>query len=161
MLKVPIGGTSVVYLQASCLLWRYWICTNVKTWKQILWNQLEWTRWVHCIPFHLVTNSCCVLLWEVLDVSYSNWGDVSCLFAGELPSLKKLNMVNCNKLKTDSMESIGMNALGTFLHVSFNDRFLLRDLMRGSKCLWFQLGGRQQSICRRVALFEEIEHGWM
>jgi len=48
---------------------------------------------------------------EDLDVQYSNWGDVSGLFAGEFPSLKKLNMRDCYHLKTDSMESIGMTAL--------------------------------------------------
>ena len=45
--------------------------------------------------------------------------DVSGLFAGELPSLKTLNMRGCENLKTDSMESIGMKTLGTLFHVSF------------------------------------------
>ena len=53
-------------------------------------------------------------LLEYLNVRESNWGDVSGLFAGELPSLKKLNMNKCKNLETKSMESIGMKALGTF-----------------------------------------------
>ena len=62
-------------------------------------------------------------------------------------------------LKTDSMESIGMKALGTFHHVSFDVEFILRDVVRGSGCFLFQLGGRQRSICWRAAFFEEIEYG--
>ena len=58
-------------------------------------------------------------------MEFSNWGDVSGLFAGELPSLKTLNMEGCKKLKTDSMESIGMKALGTFHHVSLGDETLV------------------------------------
>ena len=73
-------------------------------------------------------------------MSHSNWGDVSGLFAGELPSLKKLNMSKCINLKTDSMKSIGMKALGTLHHVSFGYEFLSCDVMRGSKCSTFQLG---------------------
>ena len=109
-----------------------------------------------------MNNSCCMMLWEDLIVWESNWGDVSGLFAGELPSLKKLNMHGCENLeKTDSMESIGMTALGTLFHVPFDEEFLLYDVIRGSKCSIFQLGGRQRSICGRVVFFEEIADGWM
>ena len=55
----------------------------------------------------------------------SNWGDVSGLFAGEFPSLKKVNMGGCENLKTDSMEFIGMKTLGTFYHVSLGDEILV------------------------------------
>ena len=67
-------------------------------------------------------------------------------------------MHGCRNLKTDSMESIGMIALGTLHHVSFVDEFLLFDVMRGSGYFIFQLGGRQRLICMRAAFFEEIEH---
>ena len=158
MFAFPTGRTSAVYLHESGLLWRNWTCHIVKIWKQILWSLLEWERWVHFTTFHLMSNLFCVILWEDLNVSNSNWGDASGLFAGELPSLKKLNMHKCENLKTDSMESIGMKALGILHHVSFVDEFFLCDVMRGSRCFIFQLGGRQRSICRRVALLEEIGH---
>ena len=51
--------------------------------------------------------------------------DVNSLFVGEFPSLKKLNMKGCKNLKTDSMEFIGMKALGTFHHVSLGDVILV------------------------------------
>ena len=98
---------------------------------------------------------------EHLDIAESSWEDVSGLFAGELPSLKKLNMSKCQNLKTDSMESIGMIALGILRHVSFADRFIMFDIMRRSKYSTFQLGGRQRSFCRQVPSFEKIGHVWM
>ena len=70
-------------------------------------------------------------------------------------------MYKCRNLKTDSMESIGMKALGILHHLSFWDELILFDFMRGSKCFTFQLGGRQRSICRRAAFFEEIGHVWV
>ena len=73
-------------------------------------------------------------------MSHSNWNDVSGLFAGDLPSLKRLYMQCCKNLKTDSMEFIGMKALGILHHFSFGDKFMLCDIMRGSKCVTFQLG---------------------
>ena len=161
MFVVPIGGTSAVYLQASGPLWRNWTWVDVKNWKRILWSLLEWEPWVHSFTFHLMTNSLCVILWEHLNVRSSNWGDVSGLFAGELPSLKQLDMPQCENLKTDSMDSIGMRALGKLHHVSFFEEFLWSDFMRGSRYSKIQLGGRQRSICGRVSFFEEIEHGRM
>ena len=125
LLNIPIGVMSVFYLRANFLFWRNWPCVNVKIWKQILWNLLEWNPWVHYITCHLALNSFCVMLWEELDVSGSNWGDVSGLFAGGLPSLKKLNIKRCKNLKTDSMESIGMKALGIFHHISLGDEILV------------------------------------
>ena len=62
---------------------------------------------------------------EDLNVSNSNWGDVSGLFAGELPSLKKLDLSRLKNLVTNSMESIGMKALGKLFHFSLSDRFTL------------------------------------
>ena len=53
------------------------------------------------------------MIWGNNQYEGCNWGDVSGLFAGELPSLKKLNMQGCKNLKTDSMDYIGMKALGT------------------------------------------------
>ena len=64
------------------------------------------------------------MLWEDLNVGRSSWGDVSVLFAGELPSLKKLDMQNCRNLNANSMESIGMKALGTFYHVLFGKKII-------------------------------------
>ena len=60
-----------------------------------------------------------------MNIASSNWGDVSGLFAGELPSLKQLNMKECKNLKTDSMETIGMKALGKFHHLSLGDEILI------------------------------------
>ena len=106
-------------------------CENLKTvsMESVGMNTLGTLRYVSfCDEF---------ILWDFvrnLNVRGSNWGDVSGLFAGELPSLKKLNMSRCKNLKTDSMESIGMKALGTLHHVSFSDEFFFHDVMRGSKC---------------------------
>ena len=61
-------------------------------------------------------------------------------------------------MKTDSMQSIGMKALGECHHVSFGDKVLICDVMRGSRCKQVELGKRQRSICRRVALLEETEY---
>ena len=117
MFPIPIGGTSVVYLQASCLHWRNWIWVNARIWKRNRWNPLEWRRWVHFSFFIWWWIRIVLKLWEDLDVSSSSWGDVSGLFAGELPSLKKLDLSSCMKLETKSMESIGMKALGTLFHL--------------------------------------------
>ena len=102
-----------------------------------------------------------VMLWEELNVRYSNWGDVSGIFAGDWSSLTQLDMAECKNLKTDSMESIGMKALGTLFHVSSDDEFLLCGVMRGSKCSIFQLGGCQWSICGRVTFFEDTGYVWL
>ena len=43
-------------------------------------------------------------------------------------------MEECKDLKTDSMESIGMKALGTLHHILFGDKVLLYDIMRRIGC---------------------------
>ena len=95
---------------------------------------------------------------EDLNVSNSNWGDVSGLFAGELPSLKKLDLSRLKNLVTNSMESIGMKALGTFFvfHLVMNSCCF--EIVRRSTCFEVQLGRRQWSISRRVTFIEEIEN---
>jgi len=48
---------------------------------------------------------------ESLNLSESNWENARTLFAAELPSLKTLDLSNCESLKTEDIDHVGLSAL--------------------------------------------------